>query len=309
MKSSAYERGLSDFHKLTTTILRKSITKGNPRNILYRDYKIFDQKKFEDQLRSQLASIKTVDYSQFHEIFLKTLDAIAPIKKKILRFNHNPFMSKALRKAIMVRSKLKNKYNKNRTEENWDSYKKQRNFCVNLLRKTKKDYFNDLNIKNITDNNAFWRTIKPYFSNKGLNSSSVILSEKNKNVTNGQNIANIMNNYFTGITIHLNLKPDQINYSENLTNIIEKFQYHESIQTIKLAKFHHRQTFNFHYVSVKEVKKELINLRSNKVNRTGDIPAKMLKGSLSVYNKELTTIINNCLKDGLFPNEMKLADV
>ena len=50
-------------------------------------------------------------------------------------------MSKALHKAIMVRSKLKNKYNKIRTEENWDSYKKQRNFCVNLLRKTKKEYY------------------------------------------------------------------------------------------------------------------------------------------------------------------------
>ena len=92
-------------------------------------------------------------------------------------------MSKALRKATMVRPKLKNKYNKHRTEENWNSYKKQRNFCVNLLRKTKKDYFNDLNIKNITDNKAFGKTIKPYFSNKGLNSSSLILSEKNKVVT------------------------------------------------------------------------------------------------------------------------------
>ena len=102
-----------NFYKLTTTIL-------------------------EDQLRSQLASIKTVGYSQFHEIFLKTLDGIAQIKKKILRFNHNPFMNKALRKAIMVRSNLKNKYNKNRAGENWDSHKKQRNFCVSLLRKTKK---------------------------------------------------------------------------------------------------------------------------------------------------------------------------
>ena len=286
MKSSAYESGLSDFHKLTTIILRKSTTKGNPRNILYRNYKIFDQKKFEDQLRSQLAPIKTVDYSQFHEIFLKTLDAIAPIKKKILHFNHNPFMSKALRKAIMVRSKLKNKYNKNRTEENWDSYKKQRNFCVNLLRKTNKDYFNDLKIKNITDNKAFWKTIKPYFSNKGLNSSSLILSEKNKIVTNDQDIENIMNNYFTGITSHLNLKPDQISHSENLTNIIENFRNHESIQRIKLANFHHRQTFNFWYVSVKEVKKELMNLSSKKMTRTGDIPAKILKDSLSMYTKE-----------------------
>ena len=118
MKPSAYESGLSDFQKLTTTILRKSITRGNPRNILYNDYKVFDQKKFEHQLRSQLAFINTVDYSRFHEIFLKTLDAIVPIKEKILRFNHNPFMSKALRKAIMVKSKLKNKYKKDRTREN-----------------------------------------------------------------------------------------------------------------------------------------------------------------------------------------------
>ena len=81
MKSSAYESGLSDCHKLTATILRKSITRRNPRTILYRGYKVFDQKKFDNQLRSQLASIKTVDYSQFHVIFLKTLDAIAPIKK------------------------------------------------------------------------------------------------------------------------------------------------------------------------------------------------------------------------------------
>ena len=51
MKSSAHESGLSDFHKLTTTILIKSVTKGNSRIILYRDYKMFDQKKFEDQLQ------------------------------------------------------------------------------------------------------------------------------------------------------------------------------------------------------------------------------------------------------------------
>ena len=86
---------------------------------------------------------------------------------------------------------------------------------MNLLRKTKKDYFNDLNIKNITDNKAFWKTIKPYFSNKGLNSSSLILSEKNEIVTNEQDIANIMNNYFTGITGHLNLKVSEYPFKEN----------------------------------------------------------------------------------------------
>ena len=64
-----------------------------------------------------------------------------------MRFNNNLFMSKALRKAIMHRSKLKNIYNNYRTEDNWANYKKQRNFCVNLLRKTKTEYFQKLNVK------------------------------------------------------------------------------------------------------------------------------------------------------------------
>ena len=52
-----------------------------------------------------------------------------------------------------------------------------------------------------------------------------------------------------------------------------------------------------------------MNLSSKKATRMGDILAKILKDSLSVYTKELTTIINNSLKDGLFPNKLKLVDV
>ena len=49
--------------------------------------------------------------------------------RNILYMDHNPFMSKALRKASMVRSKLKNKFNKNRPGENRDSYKKHKLLC------------------------------------------------------------------------------------------------------------------------------------------------------------------------------------
>ena len=52
-----------------------------------------------------------------------------------------------------------------------------------------------------------------------------------------------------------------------------------------------------------------MNLSSKKATRKGNIPTKSLKDSWSVYAKELTTIINNCLKDSLYPNELKLADV
>ena len=65
---------------------------------------------------------------------------------KMLRYNKNPFMNKSLRKAIMKRSKLKNEFNKNSSAEDWKSYKKQRNFCLKLLRQAKEKYFNNLSV-------------------------------------------------------------------------------------------------------------------------------------------------------------------
>ena len=55
-------------------------------------------------------------------------------------------MAKALRKAKMTRSRLKNRYNKKRSYDNWDKYKKQINFRVKHLRKTKQDYNNNIGI-------------------------------------------------------------------------------------------------------------------------------------------------------------------
>ena len=73
--------------------------------------------------------------------FLTVLNKQGPLKTKFLRHDNNPFMTKELRKIIMKRSQLKNRYNKNRNYEKWYLYKRQRNFCINLLRKTKRNYF------------------------------------------------------------------------------------------------------------------------------------------------------------------------
>ena len=166
MKSTTFETGMSDFHKLTATILRKTISKGNAKKIFYRDYKAFDHITFETRLQSKLKSETIIDYSQFQSIFLETLDNIAPVKTKILRYNNNPFMNKALSKAIMTRSRLKNKFNKNSSAKNWNSYKKQRNFYLKLLRQTKEKYFNNIKVKKVSDNKTFWKSVKPFFSNK-----------------------------------------------------------------------------------------------------------------------------------------------
>ena len=92
-------------------------------------------------------------------------------------------MTKELLKAITKRSQLKNKYNKNHNYENWNLHKKQRNFCVSLLRKTKRNYFKNVKIQDITDNKKFWKTIRPYFSDKGYNQTKKTIVEKDSIIT------------------------------------------------------------------------------------------------------------------------------
>ena len=84
-------------------------------------------------------------------------------------------MNRTLRKAIMTRSKLENSCNLGRTSINFENYKKQRNICVNLLRKSKKQYFNNIDVKNVMDNKKFWRTIRPKLSKKCKTTKRTIL--------------------------------------------------------------------------------------------------------------------------------------
>ena len=46
-------------------------------------------------------------------------------------------MTKEVRKAIMIRSKLRNKFLKDKNEQSRNDYRKQRNLCVALVRKEK----------------------------------------------------------------------------------------------------------------------------------------------------------------------------
>ena len=89
----------------------------------------------------------------------------APLKRRYMRVNHAEYMDKELSQAIMKRSKLRNVYLNHKSEENRLAYKKQRNFCVTLLRKKKADHFNNFDLNLVRDNKMFWKTISPYFVN------------------------------------------------------------------------------------------------------------------------------------------------
>ena len=74
-------------------------------------------------------------------------------------------MAKQLSKSIMRRTKLRNQFLKKRTSEAKLKYNKQRNLCVNLLRKAKRNHYDNLDLNDINDSKKFWTTVKPLFRN------------------------------------------------------------------------------------------------------------------------------------------------
>ena len=158
---------------------------------------------------------------------------------------------------IMLRSMLKNNFNKQSSDENWDSYKKQRNFHGKLLHQTKETYFSDIDIKSISDNKKILENHKIIFSNKGLSTDNMMLVEDIEIVREKQIIAYIMNNYCANITTHLKLKPTKIDPKVNLESITDIFQNHESVQRIELINFQYKSNLKFNSVSELGVKKEI----------------------------------------------------
>ena len=240
--TSSYETGLSDHHHMIYTMLKSSFINIEPKLLNYRDYKNFNFRNFKEDLSEALLICRN-SYDEFESAFITALDKHAPKKKKWLRGNNKPHITKPLRQAIMKRSKLKNKTNKTKLITDVRNYKKQRNYVVNLNKNAKFEYFSRYDCK---DGKPFWVNCKPYFSNKHSKADNdIVLNEDGELILKNKEIANTFNDYFGSIVENLNLEHwdedsnsySGINHRNNVKDIIKKYSNHPSIKNIKKQKY------------------------------------------------------------------------
>ena len=169
----------------------------------YRSYKSFDNDGFREALKQTECNAENCDKSlgNFMSSCSRILDQHAPQKKRYLRGNQSPFMNETLSKAIMHRSKLRNNFLKNRTEENRKKYSTQRNLCVTLLRKSKRAYFGSLDEEKLFDNKEFWSVVKTILSNKVVSNEKVFLKEDNNILENDIKTATVFNNLYKNLIL------------------------------------------------------------------------------------------------------------
>ena len=314
--TATVETGISDFHKLVVTVLKTFYKKQRPKITHYRNYKNFENDNFRQDLHKEFLKfdVTNAPLSQFNDNALSVLDKHAPKKVKYIRSNNCHFMAKELRKAIMHRSKLRNKFLKTRNEESRRRFNRQRNFCVSLLRKTIRRFFGKLDHNAVYDNRKFWKTVVPLFSEKAFHKESIILNN-NKIISNDEELAEFFNKHFSKIveklavdeTLASNIASSHI--TDPVFNAIKKYENHPSIKKIKLFMSGKDLKFSFNFETKNKILAEIHNLDKKKACQESDIPVKIIKDNIDIFSEFILHNFNNSSFDATFPSELKKADV
>ena len=105
---------------MTLTVLKSSFAKQKPRILNYRDYRFVNNTLFRDQILNKLRDsnfqISDKGLKHFKETCLSVLNTIAPLKSRFIRANQAPFINREIHRGAMVRSKLRKKFLKSRSE-------------------------------------------------------------------------------------------------------------------------------------------------------------------------------------------------
>ena len=166
------ETGLSDFHKLTVSVMKANFLNQVPKILSNRNYKYINNDLFRNELMYEISKIgrnlivrannsTLMDNTIYKAIIVVRANNSTFINNTIykaimvVRANNSTFINNTIYKAIMVRSRIRNKCLKLITIKSRLTYKKQRIYYSSLIRKAKRNFYGNLDPNLITDNRKF----------------------------------------------------------------------------------------------------------------------------------------------------------
>ena len=284
--------------------LRVSLCKGNDSTTRkIRNMKKFKKDVFNDDLQQKISCLilnnnpssdeinKTFD--SFCDILKETTDKHAPSKnmtRKEKRKNAKPWLTKGILNSIDTKEKLFLKQLKNANYK--EEYRVYKNLLKHLIRKTYKEFHSKIIYLSTNKSKTMWDIInKKLFRRNKKEKAKIKKIKKNKNVTvtSDVEITNSFNKYY-------------VNVGRNMAN---------AIRNLSCTVYTERVTNSIYFsdTSDLEVENIITILQSNKCTRINDVPTKFLKISKAVISPFLANLFNVCLKRGVYPNALKVAQV
>ena len=203
---------------------------------------------------------------------------------------------------------------KKKLEDDKTMYKKQKNYVSRLYKRERKKFFKNLDTRKLIDNKLLWKIVKPLFSDKGISSDKITLIKDDNIISTDEEVAKTFSTFFQNAVSTLDINENRYLLSSTtgiedpIDIVIEKFKVHPSILLIK-ENVKCTDTFEFTKIDATDVELEIKRLNHKKANVFNGIPSKLLKENCDICCQPLHKMINCCIEDSVFPDQLKLGDM
>ena len=282
-------------------------SKFTPRKIVTRNYRKYEKKQFQNELREQpWASVlnsndANIAWSAFKSIFNSLVDKHAPLVERKVRGQDCPWLTNDIRENLKDRDYHLRKARKSNNDVDWAVYRKLRNTVTRKIKWNKANYNRETLRENITKPKQFWQKIK-----KCIGKSKVKSEEHPAIIVNGKlsvdkkEISNGFCNFFTNIGKSLQKSLQYFGDS--------KWKKHDHSR-IERNHNPNKHRFMFKDVSTENIMKKIASLKVSKASGYDNIPVKFIKDGVIEIAPVIACLINKCLQTSVFPTDEKIAKV
>jgi hypothetical protein len=146
-----------------------------------------------------LSTLFDIFYTKLSDIIDKHIP-VKQLSKRELKIQSKPWISTAIRKSIQVKNEFYKKYLKTKSPYYHSKFKFYRNKLNHLLRISKRNYYSDYFNKNTNNGKLIWKGIKQIIRvNPKTYQTPVKIMDNNREITDKNEIANILCGYFSNI--------------------------------------------------------------------------------------------------------------
>lgn len=125
--------------------------------------------------------------------------------KKLCKATAPPFKNKKLSKIVRTRAWLRKQVFEKSNKGKLAIYAQHRfirniRYCLSLSRKAKREFYRNINGKDVTDIKTLWKTTKPFLSDKTVTRNKITLSDTNLCLTEKKKV---VQNYLNKINLNI----------------------------------------------------------------------------------------------------------
>ena len=174
-----------------------------------------------------------------------------------------------------------------------------KNYCNNLTRTTKENFFQSVTKSGFANNKKFWNTVKPFLTNKGFLTNDNIYIKVNDDLVTDKKLANIFNLHYISIVENTSGVPPVIQGNPNhanednttIKNINKQYENHSSIINIKNRTDLPSTRFVIPTAKIEDINKIIKNINPKKATSPDKIPPKIVRLSAKIIDSHLMNII------------------